>query len=153
MEKYIVEVCENVTFWKNKSGQLHRLGGQPAIEWTNGHKEYWESGKRHRLGGLPAVEYADGSKAYYENGQLHRLGGLPAVEFADGHKAYWENDQCHRLGGKPALEWANGYKEYYENGIQLTEAEAEAKCNPKPADSCDGKLVTIEGKQYKLTAL
>ena len=104
MEKYIVEVHENITYWHSESGQLHRLGGKPAIERT------------------------DGSKTYYENDQLHRLGGLPAVECADGSK------------------------EYYENDIQLTEAEAEAKRNPK-ADPCDGKLVTIEGKQYKLTAL
>ena len=128
MEKYIVEVCENVTYWHNESGQLHRLGGKPALE------------------------YADGGKVYYENGERHRLGGLPAIEYADGSKEYWENGKCHRLGGKPAIEWADSSKAYYENGIQLTEAEAEAKRNPK-ADPCDGKLVTIEGKQYKLTAL
>jgi hypothetical protein len=101
MEKYIVEVHENVTYWKNESGQLHRLGG------------------------LPAVEYADGYKAYWENGQLHRLGGLPAVEYTDGYKAYW-------IEGK-----------------QVTEAEA--KKLAEPADPCADKVVTIEGKQYKLT--
>ena len=105
MEKYIVEVHEDFTCWTN------------------------------------------------ENGQIHRLGGKPAIACADGSKVYWENDKRHRLGGQPAVESADGHKAYYENGIQLTEAEAEAKCNPKPADSCDGKLVTIEGKQYKLTAL
>ena len=128
MEKYIVEVHEDLICWQNENGQIHRLGG------------------------LPAVECADGSKEYWENGQLHRLGGLPAIEFADGGKEYWENDQLHRLGGLPAVEYASGYKAYYENDIQLTEAEAEAKRNPK-ADPCDGKLVTIEGKQHKLTTL
>ena len=153
MEKYIVEVHENVTYWHNESGQLHRLGGKPALEYADGGKVYYENGERHRLGGKPAVEWADGYKAYYENDQCHRLGGKPAIEYADGGKEYYENGKCHRLGGKPAVECADGSKAYYENGIRLTEVEAEAKRNPKPADPCDGKLVTIEGKQYKLTAL
>jgi hypothetical protein len=130
MEKYIVEVYENIVYWKNEEGQFHRLGGLPAVEWANGDKEYWENGKRHRLGGLPARERADGDKAYWENGKLHRLGGLPAREWDDGDKEYWEN------------------------GIQLTEAEAEAKRNPKGLiDPCDGKIVTIDGKEYRLTAV
>jgi hypothetical protein len=105
MEKCIVEVYEDIVYWKNEEGQYHRLGGLPAIEW------------------------ADGSKEYYENGKHHRLGGLPATEWADGNKVYWEN------------------------GIQLTEAEAEVKRNPKSADPCDGKIVTIDGKEYRLTAV
>ena len=88
-----------------------------------------------------------------EAGKLHRLGGLPAIEYPNGDKYYYENGKCHRLGGLPAIEYANGCKQYYENGVKLTEAEAEAKRNPKPADPCDGKTVTIDGKQYKLTAM
>src|SRR5271157_1280238 len=80
MEKYIVEVYEDIVYWKNEEGQLHRLGGLPAIELANGNKYYYENGKRHRLGGLPAIEWADGYKSYWENGKHHRLGGLPAVE-------------------------------------------------------------------------
>ena len=129
MEKYIVEVYEDIVYWRNEKGQYHRLGGLPAKEWANGDKEYWENGNLHRLGGLPAIEWANGDKYYYEDGKLHRLGGLPAIERANGSKEYWEND------------------------IQLTEAEAEAKQNPKLADPCDGKIVTIDGKKYKLTAV
>ena len=100
MEKYIVEVYSDVTYWKNEKGQPHRLGGLPAVEW------------------------ADGSKSYWENGKFHRLGGLPAVEDADGYKSYW-------IEGK-----------------QVTEAEAKKLAEPDP---CADKVVTIEGKQYKLT--
>ena len=114
--KYIVTVTEQGTFWRNEARQLHRLGG------------------------LPAIERADGSKEYWENDKLHRLGGLPAVEEADGTKEYWENDRRHRLGGLPAVEDADGYKEYWENGIQLTEAEAEEKRNPKPVDPIGSKI-------------
>ena len=120
MEKYIVEVYSNVTYWKNENGQCHRLGG------------------------LPAIEYADGYKYYYENGKFHRLGGLPAVEWVNGYKAYWENGQRHRLGGLPAVEWVDGSKEYWENGKQLTEAKAKR-------ETCAGRVVTIEGKEYILT--
>ena len=120
MEKYIIEVHSDVTYWKNENGQFHRLGGLPAIERANGGKEYWE------------------------NGQLHRLGGLPAIEFADGSKYYYENDKLHRLGGLPAIECANGSKEYWENGKELTEAEAKR-------ETCAGRVVTIEGKEYILT--
>ena len=48
---------------------LHRLDG-PAVEYTNGHKEYWVEGKLHRLDG-PAVEYRHTKKYkkyYYVNG-------------------------------------------------------------------------------------
>ena len=124
MKKYIVEVYEHVTYWKNEKGQLHRLGGLPAIERADGHKAYWENGELHRLGGLPAIEYTSGGKSYYENGLLHRLGGLPAIE------------------------WANGYKEYWIDGKQITEAEAKKLAEP---DLCADKVVTIEGRQYKLT--
>src|ERR1019366_5237499 len=84
---------------------------------ANGDKFYYENGQLHRLGGLPALEYANGIKFYYENGKLHRLGGLPAIENADGNKYYYENDQRHHLGG-PAVD-ANGYKEWWFNGKQI----------------------------------
>ena len=63
----------------------------------------------------------------------------------------WKNekDQFHRLGGLPAVEYADGSKLYYENGKQLTAKEAEEKRNPHP--TCEGKVVEIEGKKYKLT--
>ena len=117
MEKYIVEVYEDVVYWKNEEGQHHRLGGLPAIEWDDGSKEYWENGKCHRLGGLPAVECANGDKAYWENGQRHRLGGLPAVECANGYKSYYENGKPHREDG-PTVNWKNR-KEFWYRGEKI----------------------------------
>src|ERR1035441_7699303 len=90
---YTVTVNNSGTFWKNRDGQRHRLGGLPAIEYAGGSKEYYENDQCHRLGGLPAIEYASGSKFYYESGKRHRLGGLPAIEYASGSKEYYENDQ------------------------------------------------------------
>lgn len=67
-------------------GKLHRVDG-PAIEWTDGYKEWHIDGKRHRVNG-PAVEWADGSKEWWVDGNLHRVDG-PAIEYADGDKAWY----------------------------------------------------------------
>jgi len=50
-------------YWTKKNGLLHRLDG-PAIEWANGHKEWYKNGWIHRLGG-PAVEHVDGRKEWW----------------------------------------------------------------------------------------
>jgi len=122
---YKVEVDENGnTFWYNQQGKFHREGG------------------------LPAIEYADGDKFWYVNGQLHREGGLHTIEFADGGKAWYVNDQLHREGGLPAVELANGGKVWYVNGHHVTEEQAKAMFS-KPA-TCDGKVVEIDGKKFKL---
>jgi hypothetical protein len=43
------------------------------------------------------------------------------------------------------MEWANGTKEWWINGKHLTEAEFNARTK-----SCNGKVVEIDGKKYKL---
>ena len=99
--------------------------------------------KLHREDG-PAIEYADGTKSWYLNGQLHREDG-PAIEWADGDKYWYLNDKCHREDG-PAIEYADGTKYWYLNGQELTEAEFNARTKP----TCNGKVVEIDGKKYKL---
>ena len=101
----------NVSYY-NKKGELHRLDG-PAVEKTDGTKEWWVNGKKHRLDG-PAVETTDGDKEWWVNGMRHRLDG-PAVENANGTREWWVNGREHRLDG-PAIEWADGDKEWYVNG-------------------------------------
>ena len=86
----------------------------------------------------------DGDKRWYLDGKLHREDG-PAIEWADGGKSWYRNGKLHREDG-PAREWASGTKWWYRNGRALTEAEFMARNK-----TCDGKVVTIDGKQYKLT--
>jgi len=74
--------------WRNKNGVFHRLDG-PAVELSNGGKEWWLNGVLHRKGG-PAVEHSGGDKQWWLNGDLHREGG-PAVEDSDGDKEWWLN--------------------------------------------------------------
>ena len=56
--------------YRNEKGELHRTDG-PAIEWSNGTKEWYVNGLRHREDG-PAVEFNDGSKLWYLNGVLYK---------------------------------------------------------------------------------
>jgi len=80
---------------------------------------------------------------YNEQDQRHREGD-PAMEFANGDKWWYLNDKLHREDG-PAIECANGDKYWCLNGKELTEAEFNARTK-----SCNGKVVEIDGKKYKL---
>jgi hypothetical protein len=44
---------------------IHRLDG-PAVERSDGTKEWWYNNKLHRLDG-PAIEWAQGNKSWYVN--------------------------------------------------------------------------------------
>ena len=85
---------------------------------------------------------------YNQQDKLHREGGLPAIEFADGSKEWMVNGKLHREGGLPAVEFANGGKQWYVNGHHVTEEQAKAMFS-KPA-TCDGNVVEIDGKKFKL---
>ena len=91
--------------------------------------------------------YDDGGKYWHQNGHLHRTDG-PAVEDADGSKYWYQNGQRHRTDG-PASENANGTKYWHLEGEELTEAQFNARTKP----SCEGKVVEIDGKKYKLVEL
>lgn len=122
MQTYKVTVDKDKNrFWYNEKNYLHRLDG-PAIEYTDGSKEWYVEGKRHRLDG-------------------------PAVEWADGYKEWWVEDKLHRLDG-PARVWASGSKAWYVEGKHMTEKEFNKYTNPKP--TCEGKVVEVEGVKYKL---
>ena len=64
----------------------------------------------------------NGDKYWFLNGELHREDG-PAVELPDGTKSWYLNDEC------------------------LTEEEFNKRMSPA---SCDGKIVEIDGKKYRL---
>ena len=113
--------------------------------YKNGNKSWWQDDKLHRTDG-PAVEWADGSKQWYLNGKRHRTDG-PAIESANGYKAWWQHDKRHRTDG-PAVEYASGTKAWYIDNFPYTEEEFKKKMN-----SCEGKTVTVDGKEYRLTAI
>ena len=91
----------------------------------------------------------NGDKEWYFNDGLHREDG-PAIEWADGSKSWYLNGKRHREDG-PAVENADGTKKWFLNDENLTEAEFNART--KPAASCEGKVVEVDGVKYKLTKL
>ena len=116
------------------------------IEYTvrvedDGDRFWYLNGQLHREDG-PALEQANGFRSWYVNGKRHREDG-PAVERANGSRSWYLNGKIHREDG-PAVEWDDGVCFWYLNGKGLTEAEFNAR------HSCDGKVVEIDGKKYKL---
>ena len=94
VKKYYVTVDDaGNTFWYKdaKCKVLHRENGL-AVDYTNGHKEWWQNDQLHRIDG-PAIEWRDGDKRWYQNGQRHRIDG-PAVMYANGNKAWYINDNA-----------------------------------------------------------
>ena len=51
---------------RNAAGQLHREDG-PAVELSDGHREWWQNDQRHRIDG-PAIEWANGGETWFLNG-------------------------------------------------------------------------------------
>ena len=94
IKKYYVTVDDfgNSRWYKDaKCTVLHRENG-PAVDCTNGHKEWWQNDQLHRIDG-PAIEWRDGDKRWFQNGQRHRIDG-PAVMYANGSKAWYINDNA-----------------------------------------------------------
>ena len=89
--------------------------------------------------------YEDGGKFWYLNDKLHRVDG-PAVECANGDKLWYLNGERHREDG-PAVELAIRDKRWFLNDIELTEGEFLSR---KRGNSCDGKIVEIDGVRYQL---
>ena len=87
--------------------------------------------------------YGNGDKSWYLNDKLHREDG-PAIEYSNGYKVWYLNDKLHRVDG-PAVKGSDGYKAWYLDGVKYTEEEFNQKIN-----SCDGKVVEIDGKRYRL---
>jgi hypothetical protein len=101
-----------ITVWVDDDNKFHRDDG-PAVECSDGGKEWYQHGERHRDDG-PAVEWASGTKVWYQHGKKHRDDG-PAFEWADGTKEYYQHGEIHRVGG-PAIEGSDGGKEWWLNG-------------------------------------
>ena len=116
------------------------VDGDKTIRWYN------DKGQLHRLNG-PAIEYADGDKEWWVKGKFHRLDG-PAIEYTNGHKSWFVEGKRHRLDG-PAIEHADGYKAWFVEGKLLTEEEFNEYIKPK--QTCEGKVVEVDGVKYKLT--
>jgi hypothetical protein len=91
---------------------------------------------------------SNGSKYWYLNDKLHREDG-PAIEYSNGTKSWYKNGEYHREDG-PATEYYDGSKSWWLNGERYSEKDWKKKLQP---DSCENKIVEIEGKKYKLVKM
>lgn len=131
------EDCEEVTanvvrYYRIQGGPLHRDEG-PAVEWSDGYREWWKDGELHRDDG-PAIERVDGIKLWYQHGTLSRVGG-PAIEHWNGSRIWVRDGKLHRTDG-PAIErrgniedmedWENNQRVFYLGPYGETSSKQEA---------------------------
>jgi hypothetical protein len=81
---------------------------------------------------------------------FHREKDLPAYEVSNAYKAWYLNGILHRENG-PAVIHSNGKEEYALDNVYLSKEEWTRRTSKK--DSCEGKIVEIDGKKYKLTSM
>jgi len=106
-----------IVYYKKGTKIIHREDG-PAVEWTDGTKEWYRNGKRHREDG-PALIFINGRKEWYKYGKFHRDDG-PAVEGADGSVKWYIHGKLHREDG-PAIIDKYGRKYWYKKGLMHRE--------------------------------
>jgi hypothetical protein len=112
-----------------------------------GNKRWYHNNQLHRTDG-PAMEFSSGTKEWYVDDKLHRTDG-PAMEYANGTKIWYVDGKIHRTDG-PAVESAYGGKYWYLDGVELTEAQWRKRVGKV---QCEGRVVEVDGVQYKLVAL
>ena len=136
----INKIGDKLYYSDKKMSKLHRVDG-PAIEYTNGNKEWYFKGKLHRENG-PAVERLNGDKYWSLHGICHREDG-PACEWANGDKVWYINGICHREDG-PAIEHANGNKKWCLHGSFVSQEEHARRTKKVPTININGKDFTLE---------
>ena len=101
---------------------------------------------------------------YYDNGQLESELYLFKCRYYNPHgpayrswhkngqlrsEVYWINNRCHNMDGPAVRRWdSNGQlqcEEYWIDNKQLTKEEFENRTK-----TCNGKIIEIDGKKYKL---
>ncbi len=93
--------------------------------------DFWERRERDSKGNLTYYENSDGYWQKYERDD----NGRPIYhEDSNGFWARWERD-------------ADGNMDYYEN------SDGKKEGTPRSANTCEGKVVEVDGIKYKLKAL
>lgn len=121
-------------------------------------QEYWLCRKkRHKDHGPALIRWDDEGnlihEEYWANNKLHNDNGPAVILFwalagTPRYEEYWVNGKLHNEHG-PAMAGWNDHgrfiKLYYLNGEELDKEEWKNRIN-----SCNGKIVEIDGKKYKL---
>ena len=73
-----------------------------------------DDGKDHSVDDLPAVEWSDGTREWRRHGELHRENG-PAIEYPNGGYRWMKDGSGHRIDG-PALSTPDGSRSWVVDG-------------------------------------
>ena len=93
---------------------------------------------------------------YLLNGTYHNENGPAYREWDDSgqlrYESYWLNGKLHNENGPAYREWDDSgvlvSEEYWLNGEYFTKEEWQREVSS--AASCLGKVITVDGKEYRL---
>ena len=98
--------------------------------------------------------YYEGSDGYWSKREYDSNGNQIYHESSD---EYWKKIEYDSNGNRIYHESSDGYwskREYDSNGNQIyRESSNGTIIDNRPKESCNGKVVEIDGKKYKLTEL
>jgi len=98
--------------------------------------------------------YYEKSEGYWEKCEYDDNGNRIYFEDSDD---YWYKRECDDNGKETYFEDSDGYwcrYEYDDNGKETYFEDSKGtKCGTPRSQSCDGKVIEVDGKKYKLTAL
>jgi len=107
------------------------------------------------------IEDANGNETYYENDDgywsKHVYDGDGNVTYYEDRDGYWKKREYDADGNVTYHEDSEGYwnKREYDADGSLTYYENSWGClegTPR-SQSCDGKVIEVDGKKYKLTEI
>ena len=105
---------------------------------TNGHQTYYEDSNgywdRYEWDDNGRAKYFENSDGYWQKYERDDNGRPIYQEDSNGFWARWERD-------------ADGNMDYYEN------SDGKKEGTPRSANTCEGKVVEVDGIKYKLKAL
>jgi len=135
-------VLESETYLLN--GKFHNENGPAYRRWNESgvlmREEYW----------------INNDKYHTDRRSMMKTIKLEVVQTVDDSgqlicESYWLNDKRHNENGPALRRWTNSGKliceEYWLNDNELTKEEWQRGVN---SDPCLGKVITVDGRQYKL---
>jgi len=125
------------------NGLLHNTNDQPAVDHSNGGKEWYIHGERHRDDDKPAVLMANGVMEWWRNGKYHRDGDKPAVIWKN-RQEWFKNGKRHRDNDQPAIIYPRELTEWWYNNKRHRD-----RGEPAVIERCGTKQWYIHGSFYR----
>jgi YD repeat-containing protein len=97
--------------------------------------------------------YYENSDGFWSRCEYDEKGNLTYCEDSDG---YWYRHEYDKNGKVTYYENSNGFwsrREYDENGNRTYYEDRDGIKRGTKRSSCDGKVIEVDGKKYKLTAV